>query len=329
MATLNDYLAKVQAALSGLDGLARQAIIEELRGHLEDRAAALQAAGLEKEASMSEAIERFGEAGEIGTALRDVHGQGSWSEALAGMVPLLVFGLAMALNEHLIRLAWSAYGTTVYCFAACYFVLLIGLGVGWAKGFPRWSYPYGGLVLVSTWWWMGLNSPRVWILNGPGAWIPLLMMAAVALLLTRSWRPLRQLPAGVWHDWTRLSFGLYGCLPLIVWLLFDEVTAPYPAPYLAASAVVLAGGALAYVRSARTPQRALALLMGMTLAWGVTTVGVAIYWDGRLMPWMTEPFHWYEQVQPMVITWVVLAALMFAPALLSLFRRPGESVQTR
>jgi hypothetical protein len=54
--------------------------MEELHGHLEDRAAALQAGGLEKEASMSETIERFGEAKEVGTALRDVHGRlsGPW-----------------------------------------------------------------------------------------------------------------------------------------------------------------------------------------------------------------------------------------------------------
>jgi len=273
---------------------------------------------------MNEAIERFGEAREIGAALGDVHGCGTWGEALAGMLPFLVFGLAMALNEYLVRPVWSPYGTMVYCFVASYLVLLIGLGVGWAKGFPRWSYPYGGLVLASTLWWMGLVSPRVWIFNWPRAWIPLLALAAVALLLTRSWRSLRQLVEGMWHDWTRLSFGLYGCLPLVVWLSFDEVTVPYAAPYLAASAVILAVGALAYVRSVRTPQRALALLMAMTLAWGVTTVGMAIYWHGRQEHWMTEPGHWYGVVQGMVIAWGVLAGLTFAPALLSLLRRGSE-----
>ncbi|HID63779.1 MAG TPA: hypothetical protein EYP49_13730 [Anaerolineae bacterium] len=327
MSSLRSYLAKLEACLGGLPPSAQQAVMEELRGHLEDRAAALRANGLKEEASMSEAIERFGKAREVGAALRDVHGRGSWGEALAGMVPFLVFGLAMTLNEYLVRPVWSAYGTTVYCFVACYFVLLVGLGVGWMKGFPRWSYPYGGLVLVCTWWWMGLNSPRVWIFNGPGAWIPLLVLVAIILVLTRSWRPLRQLLAGVWHDWPRLSFGLYGCMPLVVWLLFDEVTAPYPAPYLAASAVILAVGALAYVRSARTSQRALALLMAMTLAWGVTTVGTATYWHGLQKLWMTEPGHRYAVVQGMVIAWGVLAGLTFAPVLLSLLRRPGKSAR--
>lgn len=324
---MNSYLAEVRVVLANLDNSTQRAIIKELRGHLEDRAAALRASGLDKETSMSEAIERFGEARQVGAALRDVDGRGSWGEALAGMVPFLVFGLTMVLSEYLVRPVWSAYGTTVYCFVACYVALLVGLGVGWVKGFPRWSYHYGGLVLVSTWWWMGLNSPRVWIFNGPGAWVPLWVMAATALLLTRSWRPLRQLLEGAWHDWTRLSFGLYGCMPLVVWLLFDEVTAPYSAPYLAGSAVILAVGVLAYVRSARTSQRALALLIGMTLSWGVATVGTAIYWDGLQKPWMMEPGHWYAVVQGMVIAWGVLAGLTFAPALLSLLRRRVEPVR--
>jgi hypothetical protein len=265
--------------------------------------------------------------------LRDVHGRGSWGEALAGMMPFLVFGLAMALSdyiEYLARIRPGWHYSMVYSLVACYIGLLIGLGVGWVKGFPRWSYPYGGLVLVSTWWWTGIViRRRGWwtIFNGPGAWLPLLVVAAVALLLTRSFRPFGQLLYGVWHDWTRLSFGLYGCMPLIIWLSFDEVTAPYSAPYLAVSAIILGVGALAYVRSARLAPRALAMLMGMTLAWAVATVGTAIYWHGIQKLWMKEPGHWYVQARGMGIAWVVLVSLTFAPALLHLLHRRGTSVQ--
>ncbi len=335
MAALNGYLKEMQAALAGLGDPTRREIVEELRSHLEDRAAGLQAEDLEseEEASMSEAIERFGEAREVGTALRDVHGRGSWGEALAGMAPFLVFGLAMALSEYvkyLVRLHPGWRYLVVYSLVACYVVLLVGLGVGWVKGFPRWSYPYGGLALVFTWWWAGVMvKPRGWwtIFCGRGAWIPLLVVAVVALLITRSFRPWRQLLYGVWHDWTRLSFGLYGCMPLAVWLAFDEVTAPYSAPYLAISALILAGGALLHVRNARPSSRALAILMGLTLAWAVTTVGTAAYWHGHQEPWMREPGHWYVQARGMIITWGVLAALTFAPALLSLLRGRGRPVQ--
>ena len=336
MSSLKSYLARLEACLGSLPLNARRDVLEELRGHLEDRAAALQAGGLEKEVSMSEAIESFGEAREVGAALRDVHGRGSWSEALAGMMPFLAFGLMTVLCEVLprpnpVRWPWGS--------VACYVVLLIGFGVGWMKGFPRWSYPYGGSVLVFTWWWMGIPAQNLWAygiwilkryneLLGWRAWIPLLVLSVIALLLTRSVRPLLQLVTGIWHDWTRLSFGLYGIMPMVVYVGFDEVSAPYTAPCLAASAVILTVGALAYMRSTRTPQRALALLMGMTLALGVGTAANAIYWDGRLEPWMRgEPDRWYEIVGRNAIGGAVLVALMFVPALLSLLRRPGKSMR--
>ena len=122
---------------------------------------------------MSEAIERFGEAREIGTALRDVHGQGSWGEALAGMLPFLVIGLADVLYEYL-TYRGHGWSLTRWVFVASYLVLLIGLGVGWVKGFPRWSYPYAGWILFIHLLGSGVTS-GLWIFRGVGEWIPLLV----------------------------------------------------------------------------------------------------------------------------------------------------------
>ncbi|MDY7041472.1 MAG: permease prefix domain 1-containing protein [Chloroflexota bacterium] len=324
MSSLNPYLAKLESCLGGLPPNARQAVMEELRDHLEDRAAALQAGGLEEEASMSEAVERFGQAREVGAALRDVHGRGSWAEALAGMIPFLVIGLADVLYEYL-TYHGHGWSMTRWLFVASYFALWIGSGVGWVKGFPRWSYPYAGWMLF-THLLGGRMTSGLWIFRGLGELIPLLVLAAVVLLLTRSLRPLLQFFKGLWHDWTRLSFGLYGMIPVLVTASFDEVTKPYAIPYLVASTVVLAGGALAYVRSSRTTQRALALLTGMTLAWTVTTVGYAIYgWTA--MPWRTGPGPWYVEVQGMVAYWGGLLAFFLAPALLNLLRRSAQSIR--
>jgi hypothetical protein len=293
---------------------------------------------MEKEASMSEAIKHFGEAREVGAALRDVHGRGSWGEALAGMVPFLVIGLArtiIALVEER-PYVWLGY-VALWLFTGGYLALLIGFGVGWVKGFPRWSYPYAGYVLVFTLYFMSVEISGLRIFNyifgsndpwGWRAWIPFLVMAVIALLLTRSMRPLLQLVTRVWQDWTRLSFGLYGIMPLVVFISFDEVNKGYQLPFLLVLTLVLAGGALAYMRSARTWQRALALLIGLILSWTVTTVGTAIYWHGRLEPWMREePDRWYEIVERSAIAGTVLVALMFAPALLGLLRRSVQSIR--
>jgi len=284
---------------------------------------------------MKEAIERFGEAKETGIALQDVHGRGSWGEALAGMLPFLTIGLLMALDPHL-----SQSASIVATYAAVLIGLgvpLIGLGMGWVKGFPRWSYPYGGFVLAVISLLLESNLHR-WIFNRydtwvmffrrlPGladvvfylmfgrynVWLLFLAMAVMALLLSRLWRPLRPLYQGTWHDWTRLSFGFYGVMPLVLVIAFDDVIPTFRAPYLVASMLILAAGAVAYVRSAGVWQRTLALLTGMTLSWAVTTAGVATFY--------------HAATWDMIRGWVLLAALMLVPMLLGLLRRQVEALQ--
>jgi hypothetical protein len=331
MSSLKSYLARLEACLGSLPLNARRDVLEELRGHLEDRAAALQAGGLEKEVSMSAAIERFGEAREIGTALQDVHGQGSWGEVLKGMVPFLlqpiffILGSAIAALDKYLHLTDAVLPIPVLVAVASLALLafsgafLVVLGVGWVEGFPRWSYPYGGLVLAFTSL-VVADRLDLWIIfNRYARWIPLLVMAAIALLLGRLWRPLRSLYKGVWHDWSQLSFGLYGILPLALMIVFDEVHGEEP--YVAVLGVILAIGALAYMRSSRTWQRALTLLLGMTLAWTAATVYLAIYWHGRHKSSVTET------ARGMLIALGVLVALLLAPALLGLLRRSVQSIR--
>ena len=86
----------------------------------------------------------------------------------------------------------------------------------------------------------------------------------------------------------------------------------------------MAGGALAYVRSASVAQRARALLAGMTLSWAATTVRSALYWDGRFELWMRETAHWYVEVLGQLVAGEIQAALIFAPALLRLSKNPPE-----
>jgi len=323
MAALTDYLTEAQAALAGLDNPTQRAIIEELRGHLEDRAAALRAGGLEKEASMSEAIERFGEAREVGAALRDVHGQSSWGETLAGMLPFLVFGLGMIIYEILPRdLVAGPIG--FWCYLVLYIIGVIGLGIGWVKGFPRWSYPYAGLVLFIKGWWGDRDNLSGWLSIGLASTILFWLMVGIVLLVTRSLRPLGQFFRRIWHDWTLLSFGLYSLMPLVLLnFAFDFVTGNYPLPYPIVSSLVLAGVALVYLRSSSMVQRASALLAGMTLCWAIATVEVAIY----LYRVPKLPRYWAGDIRDMLSYWGVQMALILAPALLDLLRRSVQSVR--
>jgi len=326
--SLKSYLAKVEACLGGLLPNTRQAVMEELRGHLEARAAALQAEGLEKEASMSEAIERFGEAREIGTALRDVHGPSSWGETLAGMILFLISGLGLILNE--IPHDWGVPLWLTHLAGALLLAYLlvpaIGFGIGWIRGFPRWSYPYWGLALLVSLYMMRVATPGLRILNytfgrndlwGWRAWIPVSAMAVIALLITRSLRPLFKLFTNIWADWTRLTYGMFGFMPLLIGIGFDEVDRLYSLPFMVALTFLMVGTALAYLRSTRQWQRVSALLIGIILVAAIVAVAPTVYWLE----------NGWVNVQGTVIGGTIVVLVMFSPALIGLLRRSVQSIR--
>jgi len=147
-------------------------------------------------------------------------------------------------------------------------------------------------------------------------------MAVIVLLITRTLRPLRQLAEGVWDDWTQLTFGLYGIMPLITFVMFDEVADRFQLPFQAGLTLVLCAGALAYMHSVHAGARALSLLVGTVLAWGLATVGTAIYWGGRIEPWMRgPPDHWQDIVRRSAVLGAIFLAVLFAPVLVGAFHR--------
>ena len=282
---------------------------------------------------MSEAIEPLAKAEGTGATLRDGRGFDSWTrgsssraEILAGLIPFLILVLPTVLYGFVPNLV--GFGS----FVACYFILLIGLGAAWVRGFPRWSYPYLGLVLAMTFILVSQRDseepPIINLLFSLICVTPFLAMLAVVLLKTRSVRPLRQFRKGVWHDWTRLSFAFYGVLPLGLTIAFAATDTSFGLPYLAASAVALIAGALTYMLSTRASHRVSALIVGLTLSWAVATVGAATYWHGRQESWMTTPGNGYKIARGSVVGWVLFLALILAPALLSIFRRSERSVRT-
>jgi len=249
-----------------------------------------------------------------------------WGEALLGAAALLVPGLVLALAElPALHPWWPALYFGAYLF------ILLGVLAGWVRGFPRWSYPYVGYGLVFALWVTSVSTPGLQLLGytfsrnqpwGWRAWLGLGAVAILALLLTRSLRPLARLFTGAWRDWTRLSFALYGGLPLALWVLFDEVHRPHPAPYLIVASLCLAAGALAYMRGGTDAGRLLALLAGLTASWLVSTVGLAAYWHGRLVGRGDHPLDWWsDAARPMAYAWVVVALILLLPLLLGLLRR--------
>jgi len=253
----------------------------------------------------------------------------SWAATLAGMALFLLLGLDLIMGE--IPYGWPYPAWFLHLRGALLLSTLalpaIGLGIGWIRTFPRWSYPYIGHVLLFSLYMMNVTTPGLRIFNytfgsndlwGWRAWIPLLAMVVVALLITRSLRPLLRLFTNAWRDWTLLTFGMFGFMPLVVAVGFDEVDRLYSLYFMVALTIVMCGAALAYLRSTRLGQRVLALFAGITLTVAVVTVAPAIYWVE----------HGWVNVPVAVTVGAIAVGVTCSPLLAALIRRSVESMGT-
>lgn len=191
---------------------------------------------------------------------------------IAGIFPFILFGLMFTqkgLDYHR-PLFWM--GHSMYGYLIVHALLLIGLGIGWAKGFPRWSYAYLGVSVMTSIWLTGVVTVGLQLFGytfgreawGWRGWVPLLALTVVALLFSRSLQPLVQLFKGIQRDWTRLSFALYAALTwLFLGVAYDGKTWYNQTLYLPLNLFLLTlaitGGAFFYMRGRQQWPRTLAL----------------------------------------------------------------------
>ncbi len=269
-------------------------------------------------------------------ARQDVRSSDSWPAALATALPFLVYGLTFVLERIVTP---DMYGRTGLPPAPLlvrligYLILLVGLGAGWVQGFPRWAYGTISLAFVTLLWWMDLAAPQLQSLGvsisndwyerlGWRALIPFGLMAVTALVWTRSLHPLRQLVAGIWEDWTRVSLVLYG---FFVWLMLVTGSDSFHHPLLNVSMLVstciFALGAGAYARVGGT-WRGVAILLLALFASG---------WIGGLITsggYSTVPSSsslkqspWYLEALRIIVVMTAWVSVMYAPGLVGLIRR--------
>ena len=257
----------------------------------------------------------------------------SWREALAGaglflFLPALV-GVYTAMYSLL-----AGYGvrpSPLYAMAGSILFALVVIGLmaiacfAWIRGFPRWSFPYLGFGLLVSLLMRSTAATGATILGHDigrlekllwQAFVPALIVAGVAWLVTRSVQPIRKLATDVWNDWSRISFVLYGMLPIALVLPFDET---HGGSLLGIALFLVLGiGALAYMRSTRPWQRAAALGGGLAVSWLVATAWLSFYWHGRQEPWMSAPADGYGTAVAMSEAGAILLVLLFAPSLLGI-----------
>lgn len=228
-------------------------------------------------------------------------------------------------------------------------ILIAAIVAGVIKGMPRWSLPFLGVVIslfgiygvqmalenALMLAWMPLYErltqteallPRLtwqFIRSGQFA-ISILLVLAGLLIVLRLLPPTRSFFDRLMQDRMQISFILYGAIPLIILIDFDEYR--YDEPFTAALLLALAAGAWGYLRGSSPGRRILALLAGVTGAFAI--MGVAKFF---LLPLQNWPI-WFEHYEPQterwfeslreIATWFWMMIVLLIPVLVR--RRPGQ-----
>lgn len=248
----------------------------------------------------------------------------SWGEALIGAVPFLLFGLAYLLEGFtlldghrrpvftLVDASLNHPAVMLTLPMGVYFACVLGLLFGALKGFPRWSYSYLGLSLYFGWYYS--NGRFYGVTYDSWAWLPSLAAIILSLLLTRSLQPLARLVQGAWNDWTRLSFAVYAfILPILTIVFFDDDWGISQLYGLIFDTLLLAAGAVAFLRSRTIWGRVLSLQAAVLI---LVVKGVIGGWLNRNF-WASLSFL------------SIFFGLLLLPALIGLVRRGAMALSSR
>jgi hypothetical protein len=238
-------------------------------------------------------------------------GRSSWRQAGLEMSLFAAAGAALALLNYLPG-PWSmpdgqrsleSIGVALLLLPLP--ALLAGLALG---GLPRWAYPCAGILLGYSF----LAALRYQMLPCLGLLLlAALVLAGLAAHANRGPRPLppalRLIGRSIQADCTRLSFGFYGALPLLIVLAYDDGRLHNRTLFLAVSILAMLAGALAYARSRRPLYQVGALMAGLTLA--LAAAG------------LDQNFFNFAQLRWLLEAWTSAAALLLASPLLAAARQ--------
>ncbi len=261
-------------------------------------------------------------------------------DILLGMVPFLLIGLSsipLSFPYTAQPAGWFVFLRALLMFGGNLLITVV-IYFAWRKGFPRWSFPYLFYGVVYALYLSNASTPGFRIFNIPiwntelwgwRAWVPLALVLLLALVSTRfSLEPVAQFFAGLWEDWTRLVFGLYGLLPFAVPILLDEVEQSYRLPITAAGEFIVLCGAFWYLTVTDRRIKMPGLLLWSFLALLIVLAGGDLYWQthsvnlnlgvSRLLP---GPIPWAAILNRSLLIAGIMTLILFSPGVLVLANR--------
>ena len=249
-------------------------------------------------------------------------GKASLWEAFLSALPFAVFGVVCMISK--IRVPWVG----IYVFLTFYLFVLLGLLIGLVKAFPHWAYSYLGWSLVYVWWWTNAYTRGFKLFGytfgdeawGWRVWVPLFATVGIAILLTRSIRPLREMVLGIWQDWTLLSLAMYSFVGFTM-LLYDEVRAPYTFAFMTASTLVICASVWIFMRSPNRAHRFITLLAGFFAGLLIDRICNAT-WDFNAYYGLPSqpPMPWYSSLLEIIFYTILWSPIVWLPALIGLFK---------
>lgn len=229
-------------------------------------------------------------------------------QAFLGMLPFLAFGIASMIGkvDHLYPFRGHDIEMVVYGLS------LVGLLIGWIRGFPLWSYSYLGWSLVFAWFWafQALND-WYWLLG---------ITALIALLWTRSLEPIKKLLRDIWNDWTRLSLAMFAFVGF-VGLIYDENHHPQLLWFMFAATMAISAGAWLFLRSSSIRGRVIPIVGSFISA--VIISGICWNtWDWHAYNDIPKPDEaWYATLGISIARITFWILILFWPALIALTHR--------
>ena len=243
-------------------------------------------------------------------------GRDSWRQVFFELSLFVTGGLLLIIVTYFDRLQAGWQHDTEFVGRLITSLTLPFLFLGLARGLPRWAYPFGGL----------LFGFHLFVSYQAGMWIFLFIMflgflaLAVADVITDPQRQLlplmlRRIGQSISVDWTRLSFGLYGAMPLVILQAFDDAHVDSRTPYLAFSTAAMVVCALLYCRSREKSLQITLLLAGLTFSICGAWLD-RIYFAGGLLNWVTVPAAGIAELLWLSKLWLQWALLLLLPVIL-------------
>jgi hypothetical protein len=254
---------------------------------------------------------------------RKTDGRHSWKEAIFETGFFIFAGAAMIVLTYL-RPDFVQPGWYRQMNILAVFLLLISfpsLVIGLARSQLRYCAPPLGLLLGYCY--VAASQSNLTLLL-PVTLLALLLLTVMAVVINELIRPIpgkfQGIGSGFIADWTVLSFGFYGLIPLIIILAYDDSHLNNQTPLLALSVLFMILGALFYSRSRQREREIFALLAGLTLSMLPALLDMAHNMGGLVSS--TAPAGAYlAGIGWLLQMWLFMIGLLLSPLLIGLTQK--------